>query len=490
MENRLILVSNRGPVTFQNDPEAGRVVERGGGGLVSALAGLTDQEPALWISAAMSDEDAVVAADHRGGAFPLPNVGVDTLGRFVTLDAATYHAYYNVIANPILWFIQHYLWDLSNAPDIRQDELDAWENGYVAANHAFAEAVVAELESRPGAVVMLHDYHLYVAPELIRRVHKDAFLHFFVHIPWPQSDSWRILPPHIRETLLRGLLANDILAFHTRRYARNFLQTVHDLLDVRVDEERGIIRWDGREVWVRSYPISIDTTAFHRMADSPEVEREEFSIRERRREFLICRVDRADLSKNILRGFKAFDRFLDLHPEFAERITFLAMLQETRMDVDEYVEYRARIQTLASHVNTKHGNTDWMPIDLRFESNIARAVAMYKQYDVLLVNAVFDGMNLVCKEAPVVNERNGIVILSENTGAHDELGAFTLSVNPFDIEAQAAALFEALTMDDAERASRARQVRDVVAENDIAKWLASQREDIELKVGASVFARK
>ncbi len=493
MRDKLILVSNRGPITFQRDDHGERVIEYGGGGLVSALSGLTDHESVVWISAAMSDEDVAMAAAHDGGAFPLPDVGTDALGRFVVLDADTYNQYYNIIANPMLWFVQHYLWDLSSAPDIRQNELDAWSNGYLAANHRFAEAAVAELDAHPDSVVMLHDYHLYTAPELIRRAHPSAFLHFFVHIPWPQSDAWRIFPPYIREELLRGLLANDIVAFHTRRYAHNFLRTVAELLDIPVDEHAGTIAWDGREVWVRSYPISIDAARFRELADTADTVREEAEILARRREFMVCRIDRADLSKNILRGFKAFDRFLELHPEYVERITFLAMLQETRMDVEEYVQHHAKIIDLVSHVNTKHGTTDWMPIDLRFEQNMARAVAMYKQYDVLMVNAVFDGMNLVSKEGPVVNTRDGVVILSENTGAHEEIGAFTLSVNPFDIEAQASALFEALTMDAGERADRADSLRRVVIENDIGKWIASQWVDIEAKAAAeqrTVFARK
>jgi trehalose 6-phosphate synthase len=485
MDTSLILVSNRGPATFERRGRRPRTIRRGDGGLVSALSGLIEHTPAVWVSAAISPEDAAVAEEAGGGAFPLEGVGVDTRGRFVVLDPETYHAYYNVIANPMLWFIQHYLWDLSNAPDVRREELDAWEYGYVAANHAFADAVLAELREHRKSVVMLHDYHLYIAPSVIRAARPGTFLHFFVHIPWPQPDAWRILPPHIRESIVRGLLANDIVAFHTRRYARNFLLTCEELLDITVDYRRRMVRWDGREVWVRSYPISINAPLFTQMAGGPDVAAEEESVLRRRRKYLVCRIDRTDLSKNILRGFKAFDRFLDQHPEFAEDITFLAMLQPSRQDVDEYVEYIQKIRDLVSHINTKHGNTDWMPIDLRFESNLPRAIAMYKHYDALMVNPVFDGMNLVAKEAPIVNERNGVLILSENTGAHEEVGSFALAVNPFDIEAQAAALYEALTMDPAERASRADQMRRIVNENDVTKWLAAQQVDIERKLERS-----
>jgi trehalose 6-phosphate synthase len=481
----LILVSNRGPVTFGRGRDGERDMTRGGGGLVTALSGLVDHVPALWISAAISEEDASVAEEAGGGRFPLPGVGRDTDGRFVMMDQDTYHDYYNVIANPMLWFIQHYLWDLSNAPDIRDQELEAWEKGYLVANAAFAEAVSAELEQAPNALVMLHDYHLYTAPAGIRAAHPDAFLHFFVHIPWTQPDYWRVLPPHIREAILTGLLANDIIAFHTQRYARNFLLCCEELLDVRVDYQRRQVRWEGRDVWVRAYPISVNAPAFEALAHSREVAAEEGPILRRRRRHMILRVDRTDLSKNILRGFKAFDAFLDRHPEFLEDITFLALLQPSRQDVDEYVEYLAKIREVVSYINTKHGNTDWMPIDLRVENNLPRAVAAYKHYDVLMVNGIFDGMNLVAKEASLLNERNGVLILSESVGAHEELGSFALSVNPFDVRRQAEALHQALSMPADERAARSEQIKRIVRENNVEKWLAAQQHDIALKQAAT-----
>jgi trehalose 6-phosphate synthase len=477
----LILVSNRGPVTFSRGPGGDLERQRGGGGLVTALMGLAEHTPALWISAAISDADEEVSREAGGGSFPLPGLGADTHGRFVTIDHDTYHAYYNVVANPMLWFIQHYLWDLSNAPDVRREEKDAWENGYLAANAAFAKAVNQELADDPDRVVMLHDYHLYTAPEGIRAEHPDAFLHLFVHIPWSQPDYWRILPSEVREAILRGLLANDIIAFHTWRYARNFLLCCEDLLDLAVDYDRLQVRWEGREVWVRAYPISVNAPMFEELARSPEVAAEEGPILRRRRQYLVVRVDRTDLSKNTLRGFKAYDVFLDRHPEFHEDITFFALLQPSRQDVDEYVEYLAKIRDVVSHINTKHGNTDWMPIDLRIESNIHRAVAAYKHYDVLVVNPIYDGMNLIAKEAPLVNERDGVMILSENAGAHEELGSFAISINPFDVDAQADALHRALLMPADERADRIREIKRIVRENDVGKWLSAQQADIARK---------
>ena len=198
----------------------------------------------------------------------------------------------------------------------------------------------------------------------------------------------------------------------------------------------------------------------------------------------MLRVDRLDLSKNIIRGFLAFDRFLDLFPEFKDRITFLALLQPSREDVEEYVVYRERVLRTVEQINTKHGNTDWMPIDLRIEDNFPQTLAAYKHYDALVVNAIFDGMNLVAKEGPVVNTRDGVLVLSENTGAFEELGMFAVRVNPFDIDQQALAIHQALTMPADEKRTRAEALRSVVDTNTIEKWVAAQFDDIAAKRAA------
>jgi trehalose 6-phosphate synthase len=386
-----------------------------------------------------------------------------------------------VIANPILWFIQHYLWDLSNAPDIRREEADAWDHGYEAVNADIARAVLRAVQDEPRPLVMLHDYHLYTCPALIREARPDAFLHHFVHIPWSQPDSWRILPGRMRERIYRGLLANDIIGFHTTAYCRNFLHCCRELMEMEVDYARGAVLHSGRETWVRAYPLGIDAGRLERAAASQEVADYETELLRRRRDFLILRVDRADLSKNVLRGFTAFDTFLQQHPEFRERVTFIAHLQPSRTDVPEYAEYLERIEALVAVVNHRHGTTDWMPIDLRIYENFPEAVARYKHFDLLIVNSLFDGMNLVAKEAPAVNTRDGVVMLSENTGAHEELGDCTLSVNPFDIQEQADTIHRALTMDAEERALRAGRLREIVRERDPGVWIDEQLADIRAK---------
>ena len=474
----LVLVSNRGPVTFGPGGE----VHRGTGGLVTALTGLASHREAVWIASAMNEHDAEVSREHGGRAFPVRSpAGGEYLVRLVSSDPEAYDRFYNVFANPMLWFIQHYLWDLSNAPDIRRHEIEAFEFGYNAVNEDLARAVIEEISDLSEPVVMVHDYHLYTLPDLVRRAREDVFLHHFVHIPWTQSDSWRVLPSRIREEIFAGLLANDIIGFHTRSYRRNFLQCCRDLMDLDVDFERGIVHFKGRDVWVRAYPLPIDHRATRAVASGARVAELEQELLRRRRDFLILRVDRADLSKNVLRGFSAFDLFLDQHPEFRERVTFVSQLMPSRTDVPEYAEYLERIEALVAVVNHRHGTPDWMPIQLKLRDDLEEAMAAYKHYDVLLVNAMFDGMNLVAKEGPLVNERNGVSILSENTGAHEELGEYALSVNPFDIQELADSIHAAFDMPPGERARRARGLVEIVTSRDPGDWIDEQLADIRAK---------
>src|SRR3954462_4931466 len=417
----LVLVSNRGPVTYQDDGS----VKRGTGGLVTALTGLASHRDAIWIASAMTDHDDDVAREHHGKPFEVeaPEGGSFRV-RFVESDDEAYDRFYNIIANPMLWFIQHYLWDLSNAPDIRRHEVVAFEEGYQQVNRDLADAVVDEIEGQDEPVVMVHDYHLYTLPAMVREARPDVFLHHFVHIPWTQPDAWRVLPTQIRGETPPGSLATDIIGFHPRSYQRNFLQCCRDLMDLEVDFDEGVVRFEDREVWVRSYPLPIDQKAIQQTAASDGVREHEEELLHRRREHLVLRVDRADLSKNVLRGFSAFDLFLEQHPEFRENVTFIAQLMPSRTDVPEYAEYLERIEALVAVVNHRHGTPDWMPIQLKLRDDLEEAVASYKHYDVLLVNAMFDGMNLVAKEGPLVNENDGVSILSENTGAHEELGEY------------------------------------------------------------------
>ena len=475
----VVFLSNRGPVQYGcSDGE--RTTQRGGGGLVTALSGLAGRlDDAVWVCGALTDEDAVVAREHDGAAFKMGDDEADLVVRMVEIDAEAQEKFYTVIANPLLWFVQHYLWALSDAPDITRREIDAFDNGYASVNARFTDVVAEEVEARGGrATVMVQDYHFYLVPEQLRERCPEAFIHHFVHIPWPQPDAWRVLPGPMREAVLRGVLGSDSVAFHTEHYARNFLLGCQELLGRTTDLKALTVKVGDRTVRARWYPISIDPAFFEERASSPEVMSREEDLKARSRDHLILRVDRADLSKNIVRGFKAFDVLLDDHPELAENVTFLALIQPSREDVEEYVTYLEKIRRVVADVNLKHGTADWQPIDLRLEDDFDLAVAAYKRFDVLVVNAIFDGMNLVAKEAVIVNQRQGVLALSENTGAHEEMGASALTLHPFDIQQQAAAFYEGLMMEAEERRERHEACVAIVRGNDIDKWLHEQLVDV------------
>ena len=475
----LVLVSNRGPVTFQEGGE----IKRGTGGLVTALIGLASHRPVTWVASAMTDEDVTEAERNNGRPFPVTAPeGGEYRVKLVASDADAYDGFYNIIANPLLWFIQHGLYDLTCAPNIGRRERDAFEHGYAAVNRAFADAIVREVEERGGrALVLLHDYHFYLVADLVRERCPDVVLSHFVHVPWPGPDSWRVLPPDMRERLIRGLLGNDVVAFHTERFARNFLLCAQELLGLSIDLEAMTVHVGPRTVTAKTYPISIDVDALTEVAGSKQVrarldDLEQWIVAEGGK--LIVRVDRTDPSKNIVRGFLAFERMLDDHPELVGNVRFLAFLQPSRLDVAEYVEYVGNIGSVVARINAKYTRGGEAPIDLRLHEDFPTAVAAYAICDVVMVNSIADGMNLVAKEAVTVSRRHAVLALSENTGAHEELGAFAVTLYPFDIQQQADALYEALTMPPTLRRERQELAAQIVRANDVTKWLAFQLADL------------
>jgi len=472
---KLIVVSNRGPVSYSRE-HGERIARRGGGGLVTALRGLVSHHDVTWIASAISDEDRLAAREtieetaRDGSPFRL---------RLVAHDEAAYDWFYNVVSNPMLWFLQHYLWESAYTPVVDHGFHHAWEHGYVPVNEGFAAAVLEELEAEPDAAVLFHDYHLYLAPRFVREEAPDAMLSHFVHIPWPQPDYWRILPAEMRLAIHDGLLANDVVGFHSRRWRLAFLRCAVDIAGATGNFTDWTADYRGRRAHVSASPISIDVEEFEELAESREVLEAEQELVERRPERLIVRVDRTDPSKNVVRGFRSFELYLEAHTEMHERVTLLALLDPSRQEIPEYSEYLGAIQREARRVNDRFQTEGWTPIDLQIEDDFPRSVAAYKQFDVLFVNAIFDGLNLVAKEAPLVNTRAGAVVLSENAGVCEELGPWTLKINPFDVAAQAEALHEALQMGLDERRSRIDAIRAHVREHDVARWLAVQLDELD-----------
>jgi trehalose 6-phosphate synthase len=332
-------------------------------------------------------------------------------------------------------------------------------------NGTFAAAVVEELEREPEAAVFFHDYHLFLAPALVRAQRPDARMTHFLHVPWPESEYWHVLPDEVRRAIHEGLCANDVVAFHTERWRRNFVQSCEVFADARTATSVN--------------PIAIDPGEFDALRSSAAVLEEERRIVETRPELLVVRVDRTDPSKNIVRGFRAFALLLEQHSELVGRVGMLALLHPSRQTLPAYTAYLDAIEQEARAVNDRFAEGDWRPVDLQAADNFPQSVAAYKQFDVLLVNPVFDGMNLVAKEGAFVNEHNGVVVLSENAGAFEELGEWVVPVNPFDIQGQADALYAALTMEAGERRRRLEAIARHVREHDIEAWTESLLADLD-----------
>jgi trehalose 6-phosphate synthase len=455
------------------------VARRGGGGVVTALGGLLAHHDVTWVASAMTEEDRAVAAEHGGSFAEETADGASYRLRLVSHDPAVYDRFYNVLANPTLWFVQHYLWGLGSAPDFGPELHEAWSDGYVPVNEALAAAALEELDREPDAAVLFHDYHLYLAPALVREARPGVVTSHFVHVPWPEPDYWYALPPELRAAVHEGLLANDVVGFHTERWRRAFLLAAERHLGARVDREAGTVEHHGRTTRVVAHPISVDAAEFDRLGEDPTVLEREAELVARRPEQLVLRVDRIDPSKNVVRGFHAFGLLLERHPELHGRVGMAALLAPSRQDIPEYAEYAATAEAAAREVNERFGAEGWQPVDLDVADDFPRSVAGYKQFDVLLVNPVFDGLNLVAKEAFLVNERDGVLVLSENAGAHEELGDWALTVNPLDVSGQADALYAALTLEPAERRRRAAAIREHVRVHDIREWIDAQLADLD-----------
>ena len=451
--------------------------------MITGLLTLAEATGAAWVACARSEPERQLAARHADGlTVPLAH----TRGRlhYATPTREQYEMYYSVIANPVLWFLQHYLWDLGNEPVIDERIHQAWTNGYVEVNRQMCAKVVELARAGSGPpLVLVHDYQLYLVPRMLRKEMPDAVIQFFLHVPWATPQYWKVLPQQMRDAILEGLLGCDIVGFQSSLDVRNFLMTCDENAGLAVDDKERAVLIDGRVVYARHYPISIEVAATTRLAFSHSVLVEERKLREWRPEHLIVRIDRTDPSKNIVRGFLAYEKLLDHHPELKGHVQFWAFLQPSRQDVAVYRDYLRLIRSTAHRINRRYGGGGWSPIRLDFGESVRKAMAALRNFDVLLVNPVYDGLNLVSKEGALVNRNNGVIVLSENAGAYEELHPHVLSVNPFDIEATADAIYRGLVMGAEEKRRRNEGARDVVRTNDISRWISRQVQDIRDLVG-------
>lgn len=471
----LLIVSNRGPVEYYKDHHSGEIhMRRAGGGLATALAAVAKARAVTWVASPVTAADRAVL---ESGAAP----ELEDYHRLRLVDSSpeAYKLFYSTFCNPFLWFLQHALWEQLQRPELEAEALHAWEHGYLPVNEAFGEAVVEELSRVGGsAQVMLHDYHLYVVPRVIRDRAPGASLQHFIHIPWPPAQEWRKLPRPITSSICEGLLANDSVVFQTKSDVEHFVATCQAFLAHSRVTHDGAIAYGGRRTRVWANPISVDAADLRARLSSARAQPYREKLASELGELTIVRVDRLDPSKNVLAGFEAFDLLLQRHPKWKGRVLFLAFLVPSRSRIPEYRSYTEDVFALVDAINARHGRPEWTPIKIHHEENRIQALVAMSCCDVLLVNSLRDGMNLVSKEGAIVNERDGVLVLSVTAGSHAELREGALSIKPDDIEQTAQALHTALSMPAEERRRRAALLRQTVKGHDLDEWLRLQLEDL------------
>ena len=451
----LLVASNRGPVAFADDGTS----RRGGGGLVSALSagGLPEL---VWVCAALSDADRRAV---RAGRLELPVVMLD-------IDPVTFDRAYNRVANGALWFVDHLLHDLSRTPSWDARTRREWD-AYTAYDAAFAAALAERAD--PGAAVLVQDYHLALVPRQLRALRPDLRIGHFSHTPWAPPELLQTLPDAVVHDLLTGMLGADALGFLSPRWAAAFTRCCVELLGAEPVE--GGLAWDGRTIRVDVHALGVDAAELRARADEPDAVDRLAAVRELVGDRqLLLRIDRTELSKNIVRGLQAYAELLRRWPEHRGTVVHLAFAYPSRHDLPEYREYTAAVQRTAVAVNEEFGTAGWVPVHLEIRDDFARSLAAYRLADVLVVNPVRDGMNLVAKEGPVLSEAGVALVLSREAGAADELGADALLVNPFDLEQTAEAIHTALLMDPVERQARCDRLADAATALPPAAWLAAQ----------------
>jgi|FaiFalFF_MnMetaG_3_1042247.scaffolds.fasta_scaffold00480_6 trehalose 6-phosphate synthase len=479
-KRRLLVVSNRGPLEYTLGADGHLIPHRGGGTVVTALSYLLSRFPFTWIASALGEGDRKLVEQNPEGRVRSPLPGHKVTVRFVATHRRVYHKFYNILCNPLLWFLHHYMWSAPHTPTVDAVVWDAWETGYVLVNKAFADAVVAEIRQDPRpCLVSLHDYHLYLVPPQVRAAAPDAVLHYLTHLPWPEPRMWQMLPRPMREAIFQGLAACHIVGFQTRTDMLNFLQgCLLFLPEAHVDFSQGTVTSQGHTARVRCYPLTIDAEEVRRIALSPRAQEYYQRLSPLCRQHTIVRVDRAEPSKNIVRGFRAYGLLLESHPELRGKTVFLAFIVSSRTHIRQYERYMEEVRQVIEQINSAYGTDDWRPILLFEENNYTQAVAGLRLYDVLLVNPVSDGMSLVAKEGPVVNEKAGVVVVSETSGAYEQLKEGALAVAPADVEGTARAFYQALTMSPGERQRRASLLRQAVERYDQQRWLQQQLTDL------------
>jgi len=469
----VLVASNRGPVSFSVDDTGALSAKRGGGGLIAALSAASTVSGVGWICAALSEADRMAAGLAPGGW--LDRAGYETEGaavRMLLIEPGTFHRAYNAVANSTLWFIHHLLYDPPARPDFDARFRREWAS-YEAYNRAFADALAQD--AAEGGKVVVQDYHLSLTPRLLRVLRPDVRVGHFSHTPWAPPEYFRMLPDDIGAAVLEGILGADHAGFLTVRWARAFLACCEDLLGAKVDRDALTVRHAGRVTRLGVHGLSADAEFLRSRAAQADVEARVATLREKvGHRKLILRVDRTELSKNIVRGLKAYRELLRTRPEWQGRVVHLAFAYPSRHDLPEYREYTAAVQRMAKEIEDEFGTDTWRPLVLHVDDDFPRSLAAYRLADVLIVNPIRDGMNLVAKEVPIVSESGCALVLSREAGAYFDLGEDAIVVNPYDIVGTAEALHEALSLDADERAARSRRLAEAATRLPPQQWFADQ----------------
>jgi len=450
-DSELIVVSNRGPVSFRRADDGSLMSRRGAGGLVSGIGPLVAGSGATWIAAALSDADRDAAAEGT----------VEAEGfraRLLAIDADVLRLAYDVVGNANLWFAHHGLWDLARRPRFDEHTRAAWA-AFRTYQHEFATAVAAE--AGLGATVLVQDYHLALLGEQLAELRPDLATVHFSHTPFAAPDWLEVLPRQWVDDLLRGMAGHHACGFHSSRWEADFLACCERF---GVEPPHTFVAPLGPD------PDDIGAVAGSAACDAALAELDA-EVGDRQ---LIVRVDRIELSKNLLRGFWAYDALLHRHPEMVGKVVFGAFVYPSREGLPEYLAYRQEVETLVERINGRWAQPGWTPILLDTGDDFPRSVAALRRSDVLLVNPIRDGLNLVAKEGALVNEREGVLALSTGAGAWDELGPHSLRVHAYDVEDTAEVLHTGLTMPAAERSAQATARRVVVAARTPTDWLSDQ----------------
>jgi len=500
---RVLIASNRGPVSFTMGYDGKLTSRRGGGGVVSGLSAVADQAEVLWVCAALSDADRAAAravpdgylnlslSDGNGeqphsGTAPAPapapaadpaaQPAPDSAVRMLDISPAVFDRAYNGVANSTLWFIHHMLYDTPNQPNFGLAFRREWES-YRAYNAAFACALAEGAgPAGQGAVrAMVQDYHLSLTPRMLAERRPDLAIAHFSHTPWAPPAYYALLPADVARELLDGILGADHAGFHSQRWVDAFLDCCEAVLGAEVDRVAATVRHRDHTTTVGVHPLGVDTAELRTRSAASDVQTHLRTLAAAAGNCkVIIRIDRTELSKNIVRGLSAYRELLITRPEWRGRVTHLAFAYPSRHDLPEYREYTASVQRLAREIVDEFGTEDWNPLVLQVNDDYPRSLAAYRLADVLLVNPIRDGMNLVAKEGPVLSERGCALVLSREAGAADELAEGAILINPYDVSGTAEALHQALTMPDAERLRRGALLAKACSAAPPDQWFAAQ----------------